>query len=225
MILKKIIIEGDSKYESEKKLFPIRWKSHHITELFMELCPQFELDGNRQLTIFATRNRRKGAAKYNNYKSFHVSSYYLESEQIEKLEFLKDTDAERYILELIKDVLIDIVDEYDKNKDKRSVIENTTKRIMEMDFSLKKRIDKLCKKKKNGKNRAEVIRWLDKEVGEAWYVEFINEESRNTRIEWLTDKTNYLDRRDYFKKAEWEGNRFIIRDKLGEEVISIDVLE
>ena len=94
-----------------------------------------------------------------------------------------------------------------------------------MDFSLKKRIDKLCKKKKNGKNRAEVIRWLDKEVGEAWYVEFINEESRNTRIEWLTDKTNYLDRRDYFKKAEWEGNRFIIRDKLGEEVISIDVLE
>ncbi|CAH1225237.1 hypothetical protein [Paenibacillus sp. JJ-223] len=67
MKLKTIILQGDSKYEKENQLFPIRWKSHHVTELFMELFPDIELDGNRQLTILATRDRRENAKKYNNY--------------------------------------------------------------------------------------------------------------------------------------------------------------
>jgi len=51
----------------------------------MELCPEMELDGNRQLTILATRKRIKNSKKYNNYKAFHASSYYLEEDQIKTL--------------------------------------------------------------------------------------------------------------------------------------------
>jgi len=39
----------------------------------------------------------------------------------------------------------------------------------------------------------------------------------------LTNKPDYLDRRDYFKKSRWEENTFIIANRLGVEVASIDV--
>ncbi|MDF2937912.1 MAG: hypothetical protein K0Q90_3285 [Paenibacillaceae bacterium] len=59
MALNMIILQGDAKVEKEQGLFPIRWKSHHITELFIELCPKLCLDGSTKLSIEAARNRKK----------------------------------------------------------------------------------------------------------------------------------------------------------------------
>lgn len=224
MLLKKIILEGDSKYEKEHKLFPIRWKSHHVTELFIELCPEIELDGNRQLTILATRKRRENSKKYNNYKAFHASSYYLEEEQIKTLELLESEEAEKYILNIIEEVLIDITDMFDKTAEKNNIIKDTVKEMVEKDFSLKKKINTLSKKAKGGKYKAEVFRCLNKNSGEAWCVEIqCGSSAQTSRVEWLTNKPDYLDRRDYFKKSRWEENKFIITNKLGVEVVTIDV--
>jgi len=221
--LKKIILEGDSKYEKEKQIFPIRWKSHHVTELFMELFPEIELDGNKQLTILATRNRRENAKKYNNYKAFNASSYYLEEEQIKTLELLNSEDAERFVLDIIQEVLVDITNILGENEEKNSSIKATTKQVIEMEFSLKRKIKTLSKKSKRGKYKADVFRCLNKTSGEAWCVELENGISGQTRVEWLTSKSDYLDRRDYFKKSKWEENKFIITNKLGVEVVSIEV--
>ena len=54
-------------------------------------------------------------------------------------------------------------------------------------------------------------------------VEILCGNSTQTRVEWLTNKPDYLDRRDYFKKSRWEENTFIIANRLGVEVASIDV--
>lgn len=222
MKLKKIILEGDSKYEKANQAFPIRWKSHHVTELFVELFPEIELDGNRQLTILATRNRRENAKKYNNYKAFNVSSYYLEEEQIKALEALNPED-ENFILDIIEEVLVDITNILGGDEEKRSAIKDTTKQVREMEFSLKKKVKTLSKKSKVGKYKADVFRCLNKTFGEAWCVELENGISGQTRVEWLTGKPDYLDRRDYLKKSKWEENKFIITNRLGIEVFSIEV--
>lgn len=83
----------------------------------MELCPKIELDGSGKLSIFATRDKTQNANKYNNYKAFHVSSYYLEMEQIKTLELLELEEAEIYILNIIEEVLIDIINMVDKSED------------------------------------------------------------------------------------------------------------
>lgn len=225
MLLKKIILEGDSKYERANKLIPIRWKSHYITELFMELCPKIELDGNGKLTIFATRNRRQNAKKYNNYKAFHVSSYYLEMEQIKTLELLELEETEKYILDIIEEVLIDITNMFDKSEEKSNIIRQTIEKMIEQDLSLKKKIKTLSKTAKGGKYKADVYRCLNRTVGEAWCVEIKYGNSDQTKIKWLSDKPDYLDRRDYFKKSRWEENKFILTDKLGAEVALIDVAD
>ncbi|WP_145046558.1 hypothetical protein [Paenibacillus xylanexedens] len=223
MKLKKIILEGDSKYEKVNQLFPIRWKSHHVTELFMELLPEIELDGNKQLTILATRNRRENAKKYNNYKAFNASSYYLEEEQIKTLELLKNPeDVERFVLGIIEEVLVDIINIVGEDEEKISAIKDTTKKVMESEFSLKKKINTLSKKSKIGKYKADVFRCLNRVFGEVWCVELENGLSGKTRVEWLTSKPDYLDRRDYFKKSKWEENKFIITNKLCIEVSSIE---
>ncbi|MBE5990890.1 MAG: hypothetical protein E7247_00675 [Paenibacillaceae bacterium] len=223
MLLKKIILEGDPKYEKENKLFPIRWKSHHITELFIELCPELELDGNGQLTILATRNRRQNAKKYNNYKAFHASSYYLDKEQIKTLELLESEDAEKYILNIIEEVLIDITNMSGKNEEKSNTIKATIKKMIDQDLSLRKKIKTLSKTSKGGKYKAEVFRCLNRTVGEAWCVQIKCGNSDQTKIQWLANIPDYLDRRDYFKKSRWEENKFIITNKLGAEVALVDV--
>lgn len=223
VILKKIILEGDSNYEKEHNLFPIRWKSHHLTELFMELCPKLDLDGNGKLTIFATRNRRENAKKYNNYKEFHVSSYYLEEEQIKNLELLDLEEAENYILDIIEQVLTDIIERNSGDEEKNSIIKATVNQILEEDFSLKKKIKILSKKENKGKYNAEVFRCLDKKLGEAWCVEIHSGTSSQTRVEWLTSRPDYLDRRDYFKKSKWEDNKFVLTDRLGADIAAINV--
>ncbi|MEN1990397.1 hypothetical protein [Paenibacillus hubeiensis] len=223
MKLKTIILQGDSKYEKENQLFPIRWKSHHVTELFMELFPDIELDGNRQLTILATRDRRENAKKYNNYKAFNASAYYLEEAQIKTLETLNPEDAESFILGIIEEVLVDITNIIGEDEQKRTVIKDTIKQVREMEFSLKKKMKTLSKKSKVGKYKADVFRCLNKVSGEVWCVEIENGISGQTRVEWLTSKPNYLDRRDYFKKSKWEENKFIITNRLGVEVFSIEV--
>jgi hypothetical protein len=223
VLLKKIILEGDSKYERANKLFPIRWKSHYLTELFMELCPKMELDGNGKLTIFATRNKIQNTKKYNNYKAFHVSSYYLEMEQINRLERLELEEAEKYMLNIIEEVLIDIVNVFDNSEENINIIRETIKKMNEQDLSLKKKIKTLSKTSKGGKYKADVFRCLNRTVGEAWCVELKCDNSDQTKIKWLSDIPDYLDRRDYFKKSRWEDNKFIITDKLGTEVALIDI--
>lgn len=222
MKLKKIILEGDSKYEKANQAFPIRWKSHHVTELFMELFPEIELDGNRQLTILATKND-ENSDKYQNYKAFNASAYYLEEEQINTLKLLSPEDAENFILSIIEEVLVDITNIVGEDEEKRNAIQDTTKQVREMEFSLKKKMKTLSKKSKVGKYKADVFRCLNKTSGEAWCVELENGISGETRVEWLTGKPDYLDRRDYFKKSKWEENKFIITNRLGVEVFSIEV--
>lgn len=222
MVLKKIILEGDSEYEKTKKLFPIRWKSHHLTELFIESCPHLELDGNQKLTIFATRNRMQNANKYNNYKSFHVSSYYLEEEQINTLEILEAVEAEKYILSIIEEVLIDITNKLGDNEEKRDIIRATIKEMIEQDLSLKKKSKTLSKISMGGKYKADVFRCLSRTLGESWCAEVKYDSSGKNMIKWLTNKPDYLDRRDYFKKSRWEENKFIITNKLGVEVALIE---
>lgn len=223
MILRKIILEGDHKYEKANNMFPIRWKSHHLTELFIELCPKFELDGSSHLSILATRKRPEYDDKYDNFEAFHVSSYYLEKEEIENLERLVGEEAEKYILNLMEEVLLYIANVSESNEEKSNIIKDAINKMKEQDLSLKKKIKKLSKMSKDRKYKAEVYRCLNRTVGEAWCVEVKYGNSHMTKMKWLTDVPDYLDRTDFFKGSRWEENKFILSNNLGKDIAIIDV--
>jgi len=84
-----LVIEADSKNELNNKCVPIRWKTHHIVEMFMEFLPNVVLDGSSKLTIYAMEKPEK-EEKYTYSSYFHVSAYYLERDKIDKLKFLEE---------------------------------------------------------------------------------------------------------------------------------------
>ncbi|WP_058486941.1 hypothetical protein, partial [Defluviitalea phaphyphila] len=224
MLLRDIVLDGWHEYEKANNLFPIRWKSHHITELFLELCPRMELDGSTNLNIFHPKEKRKHEKKYVRDDYFNITTYYLEEEQMKALELLTLEEAEEYIVELLEEVLIDIVNRYDKNEEKIRIIKDTIKKMREKNFSLEKKIKKLTKVTKDRKYKAEVFRCLNKKVGEAWYVK-ISSSGKNkiSKIKWITDKPDYLNRTRQFHKSRWEGTKFIISDDIGIDECCIDI--
>ncbi|WP_058487059.1 hypothetical protein, partial [Defluviitalea phaphyphila] len=224
MLLRDIVFKGWHEYEKANNLFPIRWKAHHITELFLELCPRMELDGSTNLNISHPKKKRNHEKKYVRDDYFNVTTYYLEEEQMKALELLTLEEAEEYIVELLEEVLIDIVNRYDKNEEKIRIIKDTIKKMREKNFSLEKKIKKLTKVTKDRKYKAEVFRCLNKKVGEAWYVKISSlGKNKISKIKWITDKPCYLNRTGKFRKSKWEGTKFIITNRLGEEVIGIDI--
>lgn len=51
MILKTLTLEGLPAYEKQKGLFPIRWKAHYLTEMFLACLPLKTIDGSSKIVI------------------------------------------------------------------------------------------------------------------------------------------------------------------------------
>jgi len=66
------------------------------------------------------------------------------------IELLESEEAEKYILNIIEEVLIDIMDMIDKTAEKNNIIKDTVKEMVEKDFSIKKKINTLSKIQKEG---------------------------------------------------------------------------
>lgn len=220
MIFKMLVIEADSKNDSNNKCVPIRWKTHHIVEMFMEFLPNVVLDGSSKLTIYAMEKPEK-EEKYTYSSYFHVSAYYLERDKIDKLKFLEEESGDECILHIIVDTLIDIVNRHNGDEAIIRIINETAMKVRENNFKLKKMIPKLSKKSDCGQFKASVYRCLCRDLGESWCVEIKSKMHDELYIEWLTKKPGYLDRRDMFMKVRWEDGKLIFSNKINKTIASI----
>jgi hypothetical protein len=60
-----------------------------------------------------------------------------------------------------------------------------------------------------------VHRILNANVGEAWRCTIIDKSVSTETEMWMTEVPDYLDRTDYYKRAEVKGNVYMIFDNLG----------
>lgn len=253
MVFRMMVLEGLAKYEKENGLFPIRWKTHYLVEMFMACLPKIVIDSSSKITITANSpnefsvNPQK--ASYYCYDSLGVSVYYLNNLQIDTLYQIepyklqetkvdayrrrKQNEAEgklsltlereqEYILCLIENILIDIVKQVNGDTLTINIIQDTARKLRNMNYYYEKRVDKLCKNSLDRRYRTEIYRCLGKEIGEAWHLKIKTKDDKQY-CEWITGIPDYLNRTDFFKKARWEDGTYIINDNLKKPVITINM--
>lgn len=104
-------------------------------------------------------------------------------------------------------------------------IERAFERIIDNHFVREERISKLTKQSKSTGLTAHVYRILSDEVGEGWYIKITNRKRQVLCQEVIDNDTRYVDRLGsrLYAKAEWRGDTFVILERFGKDIFSIDV--
>lgn len=251
VVLKTLVLEGNSAHEKRNGLFPLRWKAHYLTEMYLACLPLKTIDDSSKIVISADKTSSISKAAYVRQPSFGVSIYHLSRDQIDTLyriepHRLQETavqsykrkkqeqasgrtpmtpeQGQEYIASLIEHVLIDIAQKADAMPSTIDQIQSATLQIRDMAFSYEKRIDKLSKASPDRRYSAQIFRCLGQNIGEAWRLEMQTKDGVQYR-EWITTVPEYMDRTDFFKTAKWENGVFQITDNLGEPVITVSMKE
>lgn len=220
MKLNMLVVEGNKKAEKENDLEPIRFQAYHVVEIFMSFLSKIDLDGSSKLTIhFEEKPSNKKKYVCDNY--FHVSWYYVSESDIELLNSLEKSDRDEYFLNVIVKTLKSIAQINHCNQEIFEEIDTTSKKVLDSGFKLKREIKKLSKVSQDKKFRAKVYRNIDSQ-GELWYAE-IEDKDGNIHRHDLMSGPSYISKVDFFKKSQWEGNRFVISDRLDHVVATIVV--
>lgn len=250
MNLRILTMEGLSDYENQSNLFPIRCKSHYLTEMFLACLPLKTIDGSSKIVIMASapdKSVRPEDIPYCRLDYFGVSTYHLSTEQINALYriepygrlethtqsykrkkqyepemLLSPEQEEEYILTIIECALVDIAKRSNADALTIKEIQNTSRIIRESGFYYEKKIDRLCKSSADRRYRAEIYRCLGREIGEAWRLQ-VTKKGGEDYTTWITAVPDYLDRTDFFKKSKWEEDIFQIEDNLGVQTFSIKI--
>ncbi|MPQ31646.1 hypothetical protein E4V42_09360 [Clostridium estertheticum] len=210
-----LVILGDKK---NSDIDSIKCQAHHIIELFMELLPKYlDIDGSSRITI---NFKPKGArAQYSTILG--TSNYFIEENKLNEYNCLDVEEKEGFILKLIEESLIDIAKRNSRGQEIEDIIRKTYELVIKNNFSLKIKVSKISRKSSCGKFKANVYRYLNKELGEAWCVEIVSKDSKESYVEWITEKPSYLNRKDFFKKSIWQGEEFLIYNRLDKLVRTI----
>lgn len=215
-------IEGDRQSEKASNVIPINFQSYHIIEIFMNYFPKLELDGSSKLVIYF-KEKPDNEEQYMKNDFFGVSWYYVDKEEISKLEMTKKEELGEYYLEIIVEVLKAIACKNGREKVLFDIIDETATRVRESKYELFQRVKTLSKTSDDKKVKANVYRHVSS-LGEMWYVEFEDEDKNISRYE-LMKKYSFVSKIDVFKKARWEKNTFILVDKFDKVIAKVSLDE
>jgi hypothetical protein len=200
---------------------PFRFYSHHVKEIFLALFPN-NLSINNSSKIAIEFGPRGNEPIFNNVLG--VTNCFIETFDFDNFYKLNDNEKELVLLENIKNALISIIR---GNADNENVIEqiiNIANKIIENNFSLETEVNKLSKMSSDKKYKINVFRILNKEVGEGWKIIKIDRKTKQSIKEtWMTNNPNYLDRTDFYKKAEINENEYIVKTHLGNIVYNMEM--
>lgn len=217
MPLRQLDLNIDEHTEFRELGFPFAWSAHHVKEIVLACLPRgFDLDGSSKLTI-CVGSRTDDEPVYR--QVLGTSRYFVESFD---LGAYKQASAERrqeLILYLIVEVFRKIGSSHNSDT---SVVEEVAAEIKRTNFQMEVTSKKLSRWTPNRKQQLRVLRKLSLELGEAWSVEVTNKSDEGTATLWITERSDYLDRTDQFRKFVWEGDQMVIVDRLGNEQIRVD---
>lgn len=244
MKFRMLVLEGDKKAEKDKPHLPSYTKNDYLRRKWIESRPPLqnrsfylcrmieealkgvEIDGSGKITICAHQSRMTpGKEKYICDRYFHISIYYLEQAEIDLIEESdKDTEP-MVILEILRNALLDIAQRNKCSLDITEKIKQSFEWIVDNKFTREDHIGKLTKRSKDTGLTAHIYRVLSAEVGEGWYVKVVDKKGNIICQRTLGEKTRYVDRLNSFlyAKAEWRENTFVIFERFGKEVFTINI--
>lgn len=247
MKLHLLVLEGDKEAEKKAKnevlpvhtkseylrrkrrqnLPPLSNRSHYLCRMIVEELKGLTIDGSGKITICAHRKRvYPGEEKYICDRSFHISVYYLEQEQIDAIQQAADEGTDSKALPgILRNALLDIAQRSGASEDVIKKVEAAFERMADSHFVREERIAKLSKHSKDTGLTAQVYRVLSEETGEGWFIEIWDGKGTLLHRETMGSSPGYVDRlgSGLYAKAEWQGDAFVIMERFGKVVYRISV--
>lgn len=215
-----LILEGDRKYEKANNVVPISFQSFHVVELFKYYLPKIILDGSSKLVIYF-KDKPESEKQYMIDHYFGVSWYYVDNNDISKLETLKKEELNEYYLNIIIKVFKDIVQINNGSSELLEIIDETARKVRDSNFEQTQKIKSLSKISEDKQFKASVYQHIDNR-GESWYVE-ITDKNKNICRHDIMDKPSFTSRKSLYKKSLWEDKKFIILDRFNRVLAKINV--
>ena len=176
-----------------------------------ELWP-IDLDGHGMLSICLNiEQQMRGKPGYNHDEKFKVSYFNLDSEVSQRLyDFKKfDIDFQKYVANLLLDILADIDDRYEGRNRLAERREEIMARLVECGFQKEILLEKSSKVSKDRRYKAMVYLCLNQRIGEAIRVDLVKKSSGEVvASKWMTPTPGYVLRGQSIHRAYWEGHRF-----------------
>ena len=206
-----MVIEGDKEAEKQNDLVKVSKQAYNAIQLFMHFFPKTELDGASRLTICVCKKPEdKPIYFYDSF--FKISIYYVGEETLLRSQNLQMDECDQFYLELIEAVLLDISKQIGK-MELEDVIKTAVQKVKEARYSLLIKMTRLSKRSKNRTYAATVFKHLQTQ-GELDFVEILDQnDEKNTYV--ITDGYVPFPLEWYASQCEWEGNRFVLKDRLG----------
>lgn len=243
MKLHTLVLEGDHKSEKNKSYFPVFTKKDYLRRKWIErrpslhsrsfyLCRMIEeelkgtdIDGSGKITICAHQTRYvSGNEKYIHFQDSHVSIYYLEPEEIIAIEEANENIEASVMWEILRNALLDIARRNHRPTEITEKIEKAFEHILNSNFVREERIDKLTRRANHTGLTAHVYRVLSAETGEGWYLKIADRKGNIYCQETIDSETRYVNRLGsrLYAKAEWRESTFVILERFGKDVFSIN---
>ena len=216
------VFEGD--VEAEKKLDQgyLRAKYFHIADMLEKQLKRTDIDGSGRITVVAAKSPYETQYYHSDY--FHISAYYLDPEQIDRITSATTEAGEPIVLEALINALLDIAKRNDRDEEVIQKIIDAGNFVREHNYTYSERIAKLSKKSQQYGVTANVYRTFSKEVAEGWYVSLVNSAKEEIYSENMCGIPSPLDRyNNCYRKAAWEGQKFVLYDNFDEEFYSLDI--
>jgi hypothetical protein len=197
-----------------KSTFP--QTAHHVREIFAAILPhKYYLDGSSLFQI--TFGSKENKPKY--YSLLGSSEYFVEDFDFTSYYNSPPSHQQEIILQTIKNVFVLIAEQ---NNSDIETLKKVVQQIRDVDFYLKTKIQKLCKKHPESKLRININRILSIEDGESWTME-VYKGKESIHDEYITIKPSYIDQRGVFFKSELQDSIFSIFDTLGTKTLAFDL--
>jgi hypothetical protein len=207
-----LTLQASEETKIPKNVLPFNWTIHHVKEIYLKVFPK-NIEVNNSSKIAIIYGPQGDEPVFDNVLG--VTSYFVEDFNFDAFYKLNDNDRENMILESINNVIIDITKRTTKDKNIINEIENAATKVKENKFNMEIEVSKLSKITFDKKYKINIYRVLNKEVGESWKYKKIDRKTKTVVEEnWLKEIPDYLDKTDYYKKAEINEKEYIIYDNL-----------
>ena len=217
-----LVLEGDTKEEKKLGKEYLYCKYFHITRMLSELLKGIDLDGSGKLTVVA--KPASNGEKYIQSKLFNASIYYLGADEIDLIANITKCTEDITVLQILINVLLDIAKKNNCDEFVKKKIKDAADFITENEYVISEKINKLSKKSKCYGVSANVYRTFSKEVGEGWSTRLVDLVGNEIYTENMVNSPSYVDRlNNYFSKAIWADKKFIVFDRFGKEVYTLDI--
>jgi hypothetical protein len=217
--LREIRIEASSAVSDHGVVPPdlvFRWTAHHVRELVAGCLPKaYILDGSSVFQI--TCGPRGSAAQYS--VLLGSSEYFAEDFDFAKYRAASPTERDETLLTLIDDSLSDVAARVGADS---SGIKAAVQQVRGLGVRRTVEVKKLGRKLAGGE-RIRVVRTLSREEGETWRFRLTSRSEALLAEVAMGTVPNFLDRREYYARAEMVRGAYVVRTRLGKEAFRYDL--